>query len=78
MKNPSVQGMDGRKTMKPTYAAIIGRFHCCALRQGSLRARKGFAAARDHGSRHTPKGVWKRTYYPLGKLEFDEPFIILR
>ena len=31
MKNPSVQGMDGRKTMKPTYAAIIGRFHCCAL-----------------------------------------------
>ena len=36
---------DGRKTGKPAYAAIIGRFHCDALarkRSSSLRAREAW------------------------------------
>ena len=72
MKNPSVQGMDGRKTGKPTYAAIIGRFHRYALASRLPPREEGFAAVRNHGSRHTPKGGSKRTYYhPFGKLEFE-------
>ena len=42
MKNPSVQGMDGRKTGKPTYAAIIGRFHCYALASRLPSCEEGF------------------------------------
>ena len=78
MKNPSVQGMDGRKTGKPTYAAIIGRFHRYALASRLPPREEGFAAVRNHGSRRTPKDVWKRTHDPLGKREFDELFIMLR
>lgn len=69
MKNPSVQGMDGRKTGKPTYAA----HRSVSLLRVGVKA--PFARGRVLLPREiTPRAVHRKVYGsahdPFGKLEF--------